>query len=79
MAKNQKPKVFDQTNLEKKSTKELLGYLRRLHQCEESFESSDMAINEDLNDSDTIYFKQTEKWKRAYDMVKLILSKREHL
>lgn len=79
MAKNKKPKVIDKDKLEKKSTKELLGYLNRLNQCEESYELSYMDINEDINDPDTIYFKHTVKWINAYSLVKLILSNREHI
>ena len=63
----------------KKGTKELLGYLKRLQQCEESFDLSDMEINIDLKDAETIYFKQTKKWKEAYENVKTILDGREHI
>ena len=62
--------------LEKKNTKELLGYLNKLHKCEESYELSDLDTNLDLLDNETIYFKNTHKWKNAYSNVKLILNKR---
>ena len=77
--KKRKARVLNVEELEKKNTKELLGYLKRLHQCEESFEHSDMDENPDLIDEGIIYFKQTEKWQKAYDLVKSILSQREHI
>ena len=79
MAKNRRPIVLSIEALEKKGTRELLGYLKRLHKCEESFEKSDMDFNPDLEDVETIYFKQTPKWKTAYRDVKAILANREHL
>lgn len=79
MPKRKLPLVISKADLAKKSTKELLGYLKRLRQCEESFERSDMDENLDLLDNQTIYFKQTEKWKLAYRSVKEILSNREHI
>ena len=79
MAKRRKPRVMDIEALRKKNTKELLGYLNRLHRCEESFELSDTDENIDLIDNETIYFKQTEKWKKAYSDVKSILNNREHI
>ena len=79
MAKKKRPTVLDENELNKKSTKELLGYLRRLQNCEASFEHSDMDVNEDELDDQTIYFKQTEKWNLAYARVKSILSSREHI
>ena len=79
MPKKRKPKVLSFTELNKKRTKELLGYLKLLQYCEESFEQSDLIENPDSSDSLTIYFKQTEKWKTAYLNVKSILEKREHI
>lgn len=79
MAKKRKPQVFSIDELESKSTKELLGYLKKLQQCEESFEMSDLLENPDLSDDFTIYFKQTSKWQAAYSDVKRILSEREHI
>lgn len=79
MKKKTKPKIIDTIELNKKSTKELLGYLKRLQMCEESFESSDLSENIDLTDTETIYFKSTEKWKLAYHDVKSILAYREHI
>jgi tricorn protease-like protein len=79
MPKKRKPQVVSFEDLHGKSTKELLGYLKKLHQCEESFEMTDLLENPDLRDDSTIYFKQTSKWKTAYSDVKRILSNREHL
>lgn len=79
MGKKKNPSVINKELLNKKGTKEILGYLKRLHQCEERFEDSDININEDLIDDHTIYFKETEKWKTAYQNVKSILSNREHI
>jgi hypothetical protein len=71
--------VFSYEALKKKNTKELLGYLKALQQCEESFKLSDMDINEDILDNNKIYFKQTPKWKSTYNNVKSILSERENI
>ena len=79
MGKRKLPRVLPKEELEKKGTKELLGYLKRLWQCEESFMISDMDENIDLVDEETIYFKQTEKWRIAYNDVKSILAGREHV
>ena len=76
--KKRLPKVSKE-ELNKKSTKELLGYLSKLHKYEESFSASDMDIDLDLNDNEIIYFKQTEKWRTAYQKVKSILDKRENI
>jgi Skp family chaperone for outer membrane proteins len=77
--KKRKPRIISKEELEKKNTKELLGYLKRLQQCEESFTASDMDVNLDLTEKEVIYFKQTVKWRNAYDRVKSILNKREHI
>lgn len=79
MPKKRKPVILSLSDLEKKGTKELLGYLKRLQQCEDSFESSDLNDNPDLTNNSIIYFKQTEKWKNAYLKVKSILKNREHI
>lgn len=73
------PRVIDKSSLNKKGTKELLGYLKRLQQCEESLGLSDMDMNEDPIDDEIIYFKQSDKWKTAYHDVKTILSGREYI
>jgi hypothetical protein len=79
MGKKKKPIVHSNEDLKKKSTKELLGYLKSLQQCEGSYEISDMDINYDILDTKTIYFKQTLKWKSAYNNVKSILSERGNI
>ena len=78
MGKKKKPNVVKKDLLNKKDTRELLGYLKRLQKCEESFQVSDMQINIDLTDDNTIYFKETVKWINAYLDVKDILSNREN-
>jgi hypothetical protein len=77
--KNKKLLIIAQEVLEKKNTKALLGYLKRLQQCEESFAVSDMDVNLDLIEDEHIYFKETDKWKTTFTMVKLILANREHI
>ena len=79
MPKKRRPKVRSHDDLMAKSTRELLAYLKRLHQCEDSFEQSDWDANHDLEDEKTIYFKNTEKWQQAYLTVKSILATREHI
>lgn len=78
MGKKKKPSVIDLDLMNKMDTRELMGYLKRLHQCEESFEKSDLDVNSDLNDEQIIYFKETEKWQTAYKNVKSVLRSREN-
>lgn len=63
--------------LEALPTKALLGRLKRLYNCEESFEFSDKDESE--VDANTIQFKDTPQWQRAYKELKEVLSIREHL
>lgn len=79
MSRKKKPIVMDFSELEAKTTKELLGYLKRLQECEESFEKTDLTENPDVDNEVTIYFKQTDKWKIAYENVKSILKNRPHI
>jgi len=79
MSKKSKPTVLTIPEMDKKGTKELLGYLKKLHKCEESFELSDLIENPDLTDKTTIYFKQSEKWKTGYQNVKSVLKNRENI
>ena len=79
MGRKKNPAVIEKVVLVKKDTRELLGYLNRLQKCEESFEVSDMENNVDLIDDNTIYFKETKKWKTAYLNVKKILGNRENI
>lgn len=79
MPKRKLPKVFSKKELALKDTRSLLGYLKRLQHCEASFEKSDLDENLDLKTIDIIYFKNTDKWKVAYQNVKSILKNREHI
>jgi len=62
--------------LEALSTKQLLGRLKQLHQCEESLDFSDRDV---ADDSGRIEFKQSAEWIAAYHDVKQVLSRREHV
>lgn len=62
--------------LEALSTKQLLGRLKQLHQCEESLSLSDRQSSETAG---RIEFKQTPEWVTAYHEVKQVLSGREHV
>ena len=63
-------------DLEKLSTKQLLGRLQHLRQCEESLEFSD---RDSIDNSGCIEFKQSPEWLVAFNDVKQILSRREHI
>jgi len=62
--------------LEALSTKQLLARLRRLHECEESLALSDRDVADDLGG---IEFKQSQEWIAAFQDVKQVLSRREHV
>jgi hypothetical protein len=62
--------------LEALSTSQLLGRLKRLHECEESLTLSDRDI---ADDSGCIEFKQSPEWISAFRDVKQVLSCREHV
>lgn len=79
MGRIRRPKVIALDELKTKGTKELLGYLGKLHKCEESYDKSDMDGNPDLRNDGFIYFKETAKWKAAHKNVKTILAEREHV
>ncbi len=81
MSKQLRPKLIESEELQKKSTKELLGYLKKLRMCEESFslDATDYRENPDNKDHHTIWFKDTSKWKLAYSRVKSILDTRDHV
>ena len=64
------------TELEALSTKQLLGRLRQLHQCEESLALSDRDF---ADDSGRIEFKESPEWISACHDVKQVLSCREHV
>ena len=62
--------------LEKMPTKQLLGRLRRLRECEESASLSDSTTP--AQDAG-IVFKETPEWRTAYRQLKQVLSNREHV
>lgn len=78
---NRKRKVYPLTRaeLEKLSTKRLLAKLKTLHQCEQSFELSDREEHEIDKNADYIQFKESPEWISQYELLKEILSKREHI
>ena len=59
-------------------TKQLLGRLRSLLQCEESAALSDRPP-EEAAASEGILFKNTAEWQRAHADLKAVLAKREHV
>ena len=65
--------------LEKYSTKRLLARLKRLHQCEISFELSDRIESERSLNLEIVEFKETPEWQTEYDKLKELLKKREHI
>jgi len=74
--------ICDRSDLEGMHTGSLLARLRRLQQCEESFEHSDRSGTEmepDPSETGRIEFKNTSVWRAAYRDVKEILDTREHL
>ena len=62
--------------LEALSTRRLLARLQRLRECEESLAVSDQTTR---SESGTIEFKQTQEWVQAFQDVKQVLSRREHV
>jgi hypothetical protein len=62
--------------LEKLTTKRLLARLKQLHQCENSAALSD-RVNE--HDGGNQMFKDSPEWIAAYEQIKRILAKREHV
>ena len=59
-------------------TKQLLGRLRSLQQCEESAALSDLTP-EEVPANEDILFKNTAQWQRAYSGLKAVLATREHI
>ena len=78
-----KPKriVYPMTRdeLETLHTKSLLARLKSLHKCEQSFELSDWEDYEIDENADYIQFKESEEWTAQYELLKDILSNREHI
>ncbi|MCO4781751.1 MAG: hypothetical protein KC646_05455 [Candidatus Cloacimonetes bacterium] len=68
--------------LNKQNTKQLLARLKRLLQCCERFEDTDLVgyVDEpDYGQLDYIEYKSTKQWKQAYKDLKTILATREHV
>ena len=59
-------------------TKQLLGRLQALHECEESSQFSDLTAGE-IAASNGILFKNSAEWQMAYENLKTILATREHV
>lgn len=62
--------------LEKLTTKQLLARLKRLRQCEASASLSDGG---ELAFSQGVMFKDTAEWAAAYEQLKNVLARREHI
>jgi hypothetical protein len=71
-------KETSETELNALPTKHLLARLRNLLQCEESISLSDHSSGYEETEG-RIEFKDTEKWRKAYQQVKNALAKREHV
>ena len=67
------------STLETMPTKALLGRLRRLRQCADSPEAKLWTPREYQLTKDWIIFKETEIWQTAWEDLKGVLSKREHV
>jgi hypothetical protein len=76
--KRKKIYLINKEELVTLSTKILLGRLKNLLQCEDSFELSDEE-DEISIEPDQIRFKNTDQWQSAYENVKAELAKREHV
>jgi hypothetical protein len=59
-------------------TRALLARLRRLRECEESADRSDLDSVE-IASATGIVFKTDPTWSEAYDQLKAVLSSREHV
>ncbi len=62
--------------LEALSTRQLLARIKRLRECEESLTLSDRDA---ADPSGIIEFKQSPEWALAFQDVKQVLSRREHV
>ena len=58
-------------------TKQLLGRLRRLHECQDSAALSDLGP-EEVSVRKDIVFKQSPEWQAAYEQLKRVLATRQH-
>ena len=77
-----KVEIVSRENLEKLHTKSLLSRLKKLQKCEDEIEWPPYAHKEQLENlekSNFIEYKNTCLWRNAYQDLKDILSKREHI
>ena len=65
--------------LEKLPTRALMARLMHLRWCEDSADRSDLSDDEIHSLHGNIIFKNTTLWRDAYNDVKKILDKREHI
>jgi hypothetical protein len=70
--------IMTREQLEAMPTRSLLGRLRRLRECQESIERSDLDSVE-IAALTGINFKADPLWSEAYEQVKTILETREHV
>ena len=70
--------VLAPESLASKPTKQLLGRLLSLQQCEESAVLSDQTLGEAAA-GEGIVFKNTAEWRKAYAALKEVLAAREHV
>lgn len=69
-------------SLQAMTTRQLLGRLSRLRECEESLAASDLGgqpLPSEHDPVSSIYFKDDPRWRQQYADVKLILAGREHV
>lgn len=69
-------KPISQAQLERLPTHRLLARLKQLHQCQESLSLSDHAGEQNVTAE---IFKDSPEWIAAYEQIKRILAKREHI
>lgn len=71
--------VIPSSELSQLPTGALLARLKRLRRCFERFEDVDDLTSDELESvQDKILCKSDERWKAAYDDLKIILDGREH-
>ena len=74
MSNKVEPKTL--AELEAMHTGSLMSRRKSLLKCDESFELSDQTVR---SGSGLIEFKNTPEWKQAYQQLKEVLAKREHV
>lgn len=69
------------SELEAMHTGSLLSRLQHLRECEESLEHTDLTQEEinELEKDESIHVKSSEKWKKAYNELKVVLNERENV